>query len=118
MTTPTLQKLCINLQNFRAAKTCAYIFVQDTLKSVKWYHLFHETLVYIDAELRAAEALKFFKDVLKIEHVEVLRNLSREEIIEIIKQLERKAIEFENSKDYDTQAVNVIFVNWIGFNLD
>ena len=29
---PTLQKLYINLQNFRAAKTCAYIFVQDTLE--------------------------------------------------------------------------------------
>lgn len=34
--------------------------------------------VYKDAELRAAEALKFFKDVLKIKHVEVLRNLSRD----------------------------------------
>ena len=76
-----------------------------------------KTLVYKDADLRAAEAEKFFNEVLKIAHVKVLRNLSREEIIEVIKQLEREAAEFENSKDYDSQAVNVIFVNWIGFSL-
>ena len=77
----------------------------------------NKPLEYKDAELRAAAAVKFFRDVLKIKHVEVLRNLSREEIIEVIKQLEREAAEFENSKDYDTQAVNAIFVNWIGFKL-
>ena len=74
-------------------------------------------LVYKDADLRAAEAEKFFNEVLKIAHVEVLKNLSREQIIEVINQLERKAAEFEHSKDYDTQAVNAIFVNWIGFYL-
>ena len=31
VTIPTLQKLCIKVKNFRAARTCAYIFVQDTL---------------------------------------------------------------------------------------
>ena len=72
---------------------------------------------YKDAELRAAAAEKFFRKVLKIEHVEVLRNLSREEMAEIFNQLERKATEFERSKDYDTQAVNAIFVNWVGFDL-
>ena len=76
---------------------------------------YFKTLAYKDAELRAAEAVKFFKNVLKIKHVEVLRNLSREEIIEVMKQLEKEANEFENSEDYDTQAVNAIFVNWIGF---
>ena len=44
--------------------------------------------------------------------------MSREEIFEVTKQLEKEAAEFENSKDYDTQAVNAIFVNWIGFSLD
>ena len=35
-----------------------------------------------------------------------------------MKQLERKATEFEHSKDYDTQEINAIFINWIGFRLD
>ena len=70
---------------------------------------------YKDAELRAAAAEKFFRKVLKISNVKILRNLSRDEMIEVLKQLERQATEFENSKDYDTQAVNAIFVNWIGF---
>ena len=59
-------------------------------------------LVYKDAELRAAAAHKYFKRVLKIEHVEVLRNLSSKEMIEVFNQLERQANEFEQSKDYDT----------------
>ena len=46
---------------------------------------FNKPLEYKDAELRAAAAVKFFRDVLKIKHVEVLRNLSRDEIIEVIK---------------------------------
>ena len=32
VTIPALQKLSIKVKNFRAAKTCAYIFVQDTLE--------------------------------------------------------------------------------------
>ena len=75
----------------------------------------NKQLEYKDAELRAAAAVEFFRDVLKIKHVKVLRNLSREEIFEVMKQIEREAADFENSKDYDTQAVNAIFVNWIGF---
>ena len=55
---------------------------------------YFKPLEYKDAELRAAEAVKFFEKVLKIEHVEVLRNLSRNEIIEVMKQLEREAVEF------------------------
>ena len=34
-----------------------------------------KTLEYKDADLRAAAAEKFFRKVLKIKHVEVLRNL-------------------------------------------
>ena len=76
---------------------------------------YNKTLEYKDAELRAAEAVKFFKKILKIKHVEVLRNLSREEMVEVLNQLEREATLFEHSKDYDTQAVNAVFVNFIGF---
>ena len=78
---------------------------------------YNKTLEYKDAELRTAGAVKFFKKILKIEHVEVLRNLSREEMVEVFKQLEKKATGFEHSKDFDTQAVNAVFVNWIGFDL-
>ena len=76
---------------------------------------YFKPLEYKDAELRAAEAEKFFRKVLKIEHVKVLRNLSREEMVEVFKQLEKKATGFEHSKDFDTQAVNAVFVNFIGF---
>ena len=74
-------------------------------------------LVYKDAELRAAAAYKYFKQVLNIEHVEVLRNLSRAEIIVTLCKLNIQAAFFEHSRDYDTQAVNAIFINWIGFKL-
>ena len=73
--------------------------------------------MYKDADLRAAAAEKFFRKVLKIANVKVLRNLSSKEMIEVFKQLERQATEFERSKDFDTQAVNAIFVNYIGFKL-
>ena len=43
--------------------------------------LFYPTIEYKDAELRADAADKFFRDVLEIKHVEVLRNLSRDEIL-------------------------------------
>ena len=33
-------------------------------------------------------------------------------------ELYRLATEFENSKKYDTQAVNAVFINWIGFSCD
>ena len=72
---------------------------------------------YKDADLRAAAAEKFFRKVLGIENVKILRNLSREEMIEVFNQQERQANEFERSQDYDTQAVNAVFVNYIGFKL-
>ena len=73
---------------------------EEELKALKdeFSEKFFKTLEYKDAEVRAAKAVKFFKKVLKIKHVEVLRNLSREEMVEVFKHLERKATEFENSK--------------------
>ena len=75
-------------------------------------------LKYNDAEQRAAQSEIFFKEVLKVKVVKVYRNLQRKEIINIMFELHEVATEFENSKKYDTQAVNAIFVNWIGFSCD
>ena len=41
-------------------------------------------LKYNDADLRAAEAEKFFKQVFKIKHVKVFKNMTRNEIIKIM----------------------------------
>ena len=66
---------------------------------------------------RAAAAEKFFKDILKIKKVEILVNLTKDQVIAKMKEIENEAIKFEEDND-ELQAVNSIFINWVGFSLD
>ena len=66
---------------------------------------------------RAAAAEKFFKDILKIKKVEILKNLTKDQVVAKMKEIENEAIKFEEDND-ELQAVNSIFINWVGFSLD
>ena len=65
---------------------------------------------------RARAAEKLFKDILKIDKVEVLVNLTKDQIIEKLNEIEAESTEFQ-SANKDRQATNAVFINWVGFNM-
>ena len=66
---------------------------------------------------RAALAKKFFTDILKIDKVEILKNLTKKEIIDKLYEIERYAAVFDKKND-DPQVVNSVFIYWVGFCLN
>ena len=71
-------------------------------------------IIYTKAEQRAAAAEKFFTEILKIDKVEILKNLTKKEVIAKLREIQTDAIHFDYVND-DPQAVNSVFINWIGF---
>ena len=74
-------------------------------------------LEYKDAEKRAYEAEKFFVDTLQFDHVEICRDYTKEKVIAKLELIQNESDRFEVDQQYDTQAVNSVFVNWVGFRL-
>ena len=61
-------------------------------------------------------AEKLFSEILKIDKVEILTNLSKEQIISKLDEINKEAMQFEQEND-DPQVVNAVFIKWIGFYL-
>ena len=62
-------------------------------------------------------AKKFFTEILKIDKVEILKNLTKIETITKLKEIQTDAIQFEKDNE-DPQVVNSVFINFIGFELN
>ena len=60
-------------------------------------NLYPPTYYYTNAIPRAAAAKKFFTEIFKIDKVEVLKNLSKEEIIAKLKKIIKEAVQFQQS---------------------
>ena len=84
------------------------------MKTVLEY--FKPTIEYTNAEQRAAAAKKFFTEILKIDKVEILKNLTKIETLAKLKEIQTDAIQFDKDNE-DSQVVNSVFINWIGFYL-
>ena len=82
-----------------------------------WLEYYKPTIEYTNAEQRAAVAKKFFTEILKIDKVEILKNLTKKEIITKLKEIQTDAIQFEKDNE-DPQVVNSVFINFVGFRLD
>ena len=78
-----------------------------------------KVLEYKDAEQRAYEAKKFFVDTLQFDsdHVFICRDYTKEQVIAKLEQIQNDSDKFEFDPQYDTQAVNSVFINWVGFRL-
>ena len=92
-----------------AAEEISQSEFQNALENLK-------PIAYTNAEQRATMAEKFFGDILKIDKVEILKNLTKQEILVKLAEIQREAIQFDKNND-DLQVVNSVFVNWIGFCL-
>ena len=57
-----------------------------------WIEYFRPIYVYTNAETRAAAAKKFFSQILKIDKVEILKNLTKKEIIAKLEEIRKEAI--------------------------
>ena len=73
-------------------------------------------LEYKNADSRATAAEKFFQDVLKFDNVKICRDYNKLSIITQLEEISNDAKEFDQNEK-DSQAVNAVFVNWIGFRL-
>ena len=108
----TLQMMRMGIKCFQAVRKTAYIFVQSILQREGM-----KGLEYKDAEKRAYEAEKFFVDTLQFDHVEICRDYTKERVIAKLELIQNESDRFEVDQQYDTQAVNSVFVNWVGFRL-
>ena len=94
---------------------CVFIFVQNQLKREDL-----EPIEYPNADKRAKEAKEFFRDDLRIDgkKVKVYKNLDKRDVLAVFKKIKAQAQEFESKHENDPNAVNAVFVHWVGFFLD
>ena len=135
----------MSVRNFKAVRKTAYIFLQTELKinarfekacrekndeldrqfaagelTERQYkskkEAYAPSLEYTDAFQRAEAAEKFFREILKIENVYIHTNLTKDQILTKLDVVLHEADRFDR-ENKDPQAVNAVFINWIGFCL-
>ena len=82
----------MSVRNYKAIKSTVKIFVTTSLipedSRLK-------TIEYKNAMGLARNAERFFREILKIGNIEILRNLNRDEVIKALENIEERAKQFE-----------------------
>ena len=104
----TLQPLILFYTNNIVSETVCAIFVHTKVKNLN----------YIEAEERGNWQMELFRDVLefKKEEVNIYKDKSKKEIIEILGKLKARADKFQEEKE-DNKVLAIAVIN-IGFCLD
>ena len=88
ITSSMLQPMTMGIGGYRVVDAYVYIFVQTHLQGEDL-----PPIEYVNAEKRAENAVKLFRDALKIapEKIKVIRNASKAEILKLFSVLDMKA---------------------------
>ena len=75
-------------------------------------------MVYKNAKDRAGKSETFFKDVMKLDSVEICEDFSRDDIIKKFEEVQKKSDKFEEVHKDEPQAIMGVYIVWIGHCVD
>ena len=109
--TNTLQKLELHYMDNIVAKSICIVFVTDGIERKGC-----ESLVYDNSEKHGEMAKSILEDAFKFDDVMLIKNPSKQEVLDKLKELDSESEKFE--QDHKSQTVLAIAVIWIGLKLN
>ena len=72
-------------------------------------------MFYENAKDRAEKSKAFFKDVMKLDSVEICEDYSRDDIVKKFAEIQKESDEFEAAHKDNHQAIFGVYIAWVGY---